>query len=289
MSRPRNSWISVLALVLVVVATAVALRARSHTEAVRKAHATLLRTRATAQPASDHVKARAEIGTETPAVVMGSADRPFASAHVEAHRAVGQIPALQALRLAAERAAFEMNYAPLFRSLKLSPPQAAQFCDHLMQRAAAKSDLQAAAEAEWLPNHDTAVRELIDRAEREYEKAQLALLGEAGARQAIEFERTLLVREGVAMIASTATLARVPLTSEQSEQLVHVVVAAAPRNADDTLNLREIDWVRVSEQARQFLSLAQWTIFTSVETDALAPFSAQLDRAVERARQREGN
>lgn len=288
MSLPRNTWISALAVVLGVAAIAVALRARSQAEAARTAHAALARTHAAAHPAPGQAEARAEVDAGTPPVVMESADQPSASAHTDSHRAVRQIPALQALRLEAERAAFEMNYAPLFRSLELSPAQAAQFCDHLMQRAAAKSDLRAAAEAQRLPDHDAAVRELVDRSEREYEKAQIALLGEAGARQAIEFERTLLVREGVATIASTATLAGVPLTPEQSEQLVRIVVAATPRNPDDTLNMRKIDWERVSEQARQFLSPAQWTIFTSVETDALAPFSAQLDRAVERAQQSDG-
>jgi hypothetical protein len=290
MNLPRNTWISAPALVIAVAAIAVALRARSQAEAARTAHAALARTHAAANPAPGQADARraaavarTEIGGGTPAIMVESTDRPSASAHADSHRAVRQIPALQALLLAGERAAFEMNYAPLFRALKLSPAQAAQFCDNLMRRAAAKSDLRAAAEAQLLPDHDTAVHRLADRSEREYEEAQLALLGEAGARQAIEFERTLLVREGVATIASTATLAGVPLTPEQNEQLLRVVVAATPRNPNETLNLREIDWERVSELARQFLSAAQWTIFTSVETDALAPFSTQLDRAVERA------
>jgi hypothetical protein len=292
MNLPRNSWISASALVLSVAAITAALRARSQAEAARTVHAALAQTHAAANPASGQADARraaavawTEIGEETPAIAVDSADGPFASAHADSHRAVRQIPALQALRLAAERAAFEMNYAPLFRALQLSPVQAAQFCDHLMRRAAAKSDLQAAAEAQRLPDHDTAVRGLADRSDWEFKEAQLALLGEAGARQAMEFERTLPVREGVATIASTATLAGVPLTAAQSEQLLRVLVAATPRNPDDTLNMREIDWERVSEQARQFLSPAQWTIFTSVETDSLAAFSAQLDRAVERAQQ----
>jgi hypothetical protein len=293
MNLPRKSLISALALALALAAIAVALRARSQAEAARSALAAArARTDAAANPAPGQADPRlaaavapTETGAGTPAIVVDSVDQPSASAHADSHRAVQQIPALQALRLAAQRAAFEMDYASLFRALKLSPAQAAQFCDHLMRRAAAKSDLQAAAEAQRLPDQDTAVRELADRSEREYEEALLALLGEAGVRKAIEFERSLPVREGVATIASTATLAGVPFTPEQSEQMVRVVIAAAPRNPDDTLDLREIDWGRVSEQARQFLSQAQWTIFTSVETDALAPFSAQLDRAVERAQQ----
>jgi len=295
MNLHRTTSISALALALAVAEVAVAFRARSQVRAARAAHATLTRAVEDANVALRRgearlaaAAARREAGTGAPAPVADALDAWSGPAHADSHRAQRENPALQALRLEADRAAFELNYAPLFRALKLPPAQVAQFCDHLMRRAAAKSDLQAAAAAQRLPDFDAAVHQLAERAEREHEEAQLALLGEAGARQAIEFERTLQVREGVAAIASTATLAGVPLTPEQSEQVLRVVVAAAPRRYDDALDIGGIDWRRVSEQARQFLSPAQWAIFTSVETDALAPFSAELDRAVSQAQRSDG-
>ena len=295
MNLRRNLWISTLALALAVTAVTLALRARSRADAARAAHAAVTRADTATNTALRRAEARlaataARPDTKAggPAPTVGASDAPSTPSHYDSHRAQRQNPELQALRLAADRAAFELNYAPLFRALKLSPAEAAQFCDHLMRRAAVKSDLQAAAEVQRLSDYDTAVRGLEARAQREYEEAQLALLGEAGARQAIEFERTLRVREGVAAIASTATLAGVPLTPGQIEQLLRTVVTAAPRAPDGTLEMMGIDWVRVGEQARPFLSPAQWAIFTSVETDALAPFSAQLDRAVERANQSDG-
>jgi hypothetical protein len=221
----------------------------------------------------------------SPTSVTDSPDLPSATSGIDSHRALRQNPELQALELTAKRAAFELSYAPLFRTLKLSPQQAAQFCEHLMRREAAKSDLQAAAET--LPEHELAVRRLEERAEQEYEKAQLALLGESGAQQAVEFERTQRAREGVAALASTATLASVPFTPEQSDRLLRTLLAATPRRSDNTMDFDRIDWVQVSQDAKTFLSPAQWTIVTSVETDALAPFSAMLHQEVEWAQEKQ--
>ena len=280
--------ISAVALVLIAASATVWIHARTRRHAAWAAHGVAVRAAEDANSALQHAEIRLR-SLDTPGNAMmpspaGVTDSPELSSasEIDSHRALRQDPELQALELTAKRAALELNYAPLFRTLKLSPPQVAQFCDHLMRREAAKSDLQAAAEA--LPEHDVAVYRLQERAEKEYEKAQLALLGDSGAQQTVEFERTLRVREGVAALARTATLANVPVTPEQSDRLLHTLLSATTRRSDNTFDFDSIDWVKVSEDAKTFLSPAQWTIVTSVETDALAPFSAILQLEVELAR-----
>ena len=284
--------ISAGALVLIAASATVWIHARNRKHAAWAAHGVAARATADANSALRQAEIRLrwldtpENATmPSPAGVTDSPELSSATSEIDSHRALRQNPELQALELTAKRQALELNYAPLFRTLKLSPQQVAQFCDHLMRREAAKSDLQAAAEA--LPEHDVAVYRLQERAEKEHEKAQIALLGDSGTQQTVEFERTLRVREGVAALASTATLASVPFTAEQSDRLLRTLLAATPRRSDNTWDFDRIDWVKVSEDARTFLSPAQWRIVTSVETDALAPFSAILHLEVELAQEKQ--
>lgn len=292
--RPK-ALLSATAGVLLLVALVVVVQARFHARVAVKTSEAVIRQQADARQALRRAEGRiaaaqtlAEAGG---APVVSELTQPHESPGAQPtsdhERVARTIPELQALRLAADRTRFEITYAPLFRGLKLSPTQVAQFCDLLMWREEMKSDLQAAAEVQRLPDDDAAIRRLGEQAERKYEEAQRALLGEAGTRQTIEFERTMKAREAVAVIAATSTLGGTPLTKEQTERLLGVVVAAAPWLPDGTMDGDKVDWTAVDVQAREFLSPAQWTILTSVETDALARFSAQLEHAMDRARQRD--
>jgi hypothetical protein len=201
-------------------------------------------------------------------------------------------PTLQNLKLAARRAQLATTYGPFYRSLNLSPGQITEFENALMRREEQTTDLYAAAQSQDASPGHPAFRNLIAQAEREYQTALGAILGDSGAQQFREYERTSMLRETVSSLAGAAAMAGIPLDSSQAEQLTRALANASPDyRSGGRARSHNIDWEIADQQAATFLSGAQLIFLKTTEPrgprGAGGRFLPQLNAAIDAAAKQE--
>lgn len=292
MDARRATFVSV-AVALVAVAAVIAGRSHRRTREAEATLAGLARERAamlavtrTATPPAPTRAIPAETRTPAPSPPPAAAAVPAEAVPTPvALRRLRQDPELQALRLAADGARAEMNYAPLFRKLALSPEQRAAFLENVRRQREQKLDLDSVAYARLPEDSGGAVTTTRERIEQDYEKAQRTLLGAGGWEMAQEFEDGALVREEVAGLAGAAVLAGAPLSTAQAEELTRLIVANAREHGrkHGWIEIEAIDWEQVDARARDLLLEPQMALLKSLDS-GIGRFSMALDRAVEAAR-----
>jgi hypothetical protein len=197
-------------------------------------------------------------------------------------------PKLQTLELQRLRAGVALDYGEFFRIRGLPPAQIEKFLENKAKRVELDLDLDLAATGQDAAGK-RATRTMRQRGEADYQAAQMEALGPENYRALLDYERTLLVRNGIVNgLAGSAALAGLPLTAEQGDRLFQAALAAAGNDpAMSGFELaRRIDWQLLDAQAQQILTPEQFTLFRSVapQNESLSRFSLQTDAAVARAR-----
>lgn len=172
-----------------------------------------------------------------------AAGREFLAQHPEARRAV----------IADQKGLLAVKYAPLFKSLNLTPAQADELTDLMATgRSIALSvttpdggSLRLEVPAERQASRD----EMMTRAR--------ALLGEEGFKRIDAFERTAFAMEATVMVNS-ALYRTAPLTAGQMEQLAQTLARTNSNyGTRDSLERGTFDWPKAISEAKSFLTPPQ--------------------------------
>jgi hypothetical protein len=206
---------------------------------------------------------------------------------------VPDTPLLQNLQAAARRNQFGITYGPLYRKLGLAPEQIERFEQNLLHREQQQSDLSVASAIDERPlRENTAYQKLSIQAEADYQAAQKAVLGDSGAQQLREYERTVAARESVTGMSAAVAMAGLPFTTTQAEQLAQIIAnASADYRKGGAVNLYAVNWSAVHEQARGILSDSQLTFIETSEAsgprNAGSKFLPKLQAAIAAAAKQE--
>lgn len=200
-------------------------------------------------------------------------------------------PVVQERILELSRAQIATIYGLFFEQSGLTSEQIARCTDNMIARSATMSDVTAAARAKGLAQEDAAIDGLYHAAWKDYWAAQETVLGQTGVRQMQEYEKTSYVRELVRGAAGAATLAGIPFSPQQAEQITSVLAQLSNAAAAGGSGASEIDWKLFDAQAGSFLSEAQIRLLQTVEPGgprgAGWRFSVQMNRAINEAKQLE--
>lgn len=197
-------------------------------------------------------------------------------------------PRLQNLKIAARRGQLAISFEPLYRTLALTPEQIRRFEDNLLRHEQERDDLSSAARARGVAPNDPTVQKLLGDSIRAYRATQRELLGDYGMTQLEEHERLESVREVTSGLAAAAAMAGVPFNAEQAERVAQLLAnASATYENSHRPNMGRVDWDRVRDEGRTFLSESQLTIITTTEPPGPrgmgGRFAPALSRAIEEA------
>lgn len=204
-------------------------------------------------------------------------------------------PKLQVLSRNARHSTLYGQYATLFRQLRLSPTQADALVDLVLRDDEEIQDISATVRTQGYSRGDPAIGKLTEQANIDFAAAERALLGDEGAGQAKEYERSAPLRDLVAGIAGGATLMGTTFSAEQLEKLVRILAASnADFQAGKPAISLTIDWEVVDAQAREILSEEQFHLFQTVEvagpnrgsSRASAQFEALIGRVLAEEKKR---
>jgi len=189
---------------------------------------------------------------------------------------------LQALYLASERRSLAVRYGPFLRSLGLSAEQSGNFENAEMAAIERTLDIKTTALSKGLELNDPAIATLLQQSNEQRLAAQTALLGTDGCEQLQNYERTLPVRGFVNEMAGDLAFSDAPLTPQQGDQLVQLLVSAnagylaggvasPPRLSDDYMSLmasrslapQSTDWDSIQPRARALLSDTQFSVLNA--------------------------
>jgi hypothetical protein len=172
-------------------------------------------------------------------------------------------PRSQTLLLAQKRAELAESYRGLVVQLRLSPTQAAQLIDDLVERATKNMDIVLTMSGRAPTDHDKAIfLQLQEQAEGTFRAHQVALLGEAGYEALVHYRRTLPLRDFVDTFAGQAAVAGVGITAAQADALIKAMANASSsyRSGRDA-TIQRLDWPGILEYAAAELSAAQFALF----------------------------
>jgi hypothetical protein len=149
-------------------------------------------------------------------------------------------------------------YPALYRQLKLSPDQAAQFKVLAIEVAERFSDLDRRARSEQKRPSDPTMQPLYAAVDAEYRKKLVDLIG-ADAIPAVEhFAETLVFREAVVHVAGELFYTHTPLQESQADRLVEIM-SKNIRDPSGRIDTVFGDASAMKAGAREFLSPAQLT------------------------------
>ncbi|MES2697961.1 MAG: hypothetical protein V4773_31155 [Verrucomicrobiota bacterium] len=240
---------------------------------------------------------------EPPGATGGSEKAKVAAKPVEAKRATEtwaefirgasaaqKDPAWQLKQLNSLRARTGDRYGILYRAAGWSSDRTRAFEDNYMKREEHHMDLNAAAQAQGIDLSDPAIVKMRGEIYREYEKAQRALLGDAGYAQLEDYERTSSLRDIVRAVGGAATVEGTPITSEQAEAVVRVLANASESyRQGKPASATNVDWAAAERELAGVLSDAQLAFFRSVEAPGgvfHARWGAELNKAMAAERKR---
>lgn len=141
---------------------------------------------------------------------------------------------------AQQRSQLDSRYAELFKNLKLSPADLQKFKDLLVEKQNSFRDVLAAARAQGLdPRQDRdAYRALVQQANQDIDNSIQSMLGADGFAQYKQYEQTLPQRNLVSQLNQRLSYTDVPLTQNQSDQLVQLLAQTAPTNGNNNNPMR---------------------------------------------------
>jgi hypothetical protein len=219
------------------------------------------------------------VATEPPAGAPDRGER-LVRAMIEGMAQVREDPNAQNRQLAAQRIRMAAEYALFFRTLGLAPAQIEKFLDITSEYNALTQDLISAARAQGLSMNDPGLGKLGSQAYQKCSAAQRELLGKEGVQQLKDYERAIPTRNLVSRMAGAATVAGVPFTSQQTEQLVQVLANADSNyRRGGNASVRNIDWDAVETSARAILTEPQYAFFQLSNQRLARQYSDLLNRA----------
>lgn len=180
--------------------------------------------------------ATAEASATAAARAEAIAALPAPGAETPTENGPGRLPAFlenpEAQRLMGiqQRAALDQRYGDLFRLLNLPPAQLERFKDLLVERQTAAMDVLAAARSQGLNNRENRgeIRSLLEATQAEIDANIRALVGDTNFQRYQNYNQTQPQRAVVNRLAERLSYSSLPLSSQQSEQLVQMLAANSP-------------------------------------------------------------
>jgi hypothetical protein len=169
-------------------------------------------------------------------------------------------PVFQNHYMALQRAERLDLFRPFFREKNLSPEQVERLGDAWARSQVAAFDLRAAGKKHRLSHRDPAVMKLSSDANADLHAEEVAVIGEAGAAQMRQWEKTLSVRSVMSSFAGKSVLAGVSIDRDQMEALVRLCVGS-PGAKTGRYSRALIDWEAVSAGAGDVLTTEQHALF----------------------------
>ncbi len=142
-------------------------------------------------------------------------------------------PEFQRLMAIQVKGRISQTYAPLFKSLNLSPDQLAQFQSLLAEKQQALADVMGAAREQGInPRQDPdAFKTLVGQALAQSDQAIQQALGDAAYQQYQQYQQTLPERNTVGTLSQSLSYTQTPLTEDQASQLQAILAANQPQRA----------------------------------------------------------
>lgn len=214
--------------------------------------------------------------------------RPRAGEYSARLMAEAEDPVQQNHELVKHREDMAWNYRAFFLEMKFSPEQIERFLDIDAMIFGRSLDVHTVMRAKGLALDDDAAKTLQTKIEGEYERAVQGEFGDDVWSKFDQYRQTSWPRNMAAGFAAMATLADMPLDAQQGAQLAAAMAEATTRAPDGSI--REpcrVDWDRVDDRAKLFLTPAQWQLFRLMESPGAggggARFVTQLNDAFLRA------
>jgi len=167
-------------------------------------------------------------------------------------------PKLFALGMKAYQANLNVNFAPVFRALNLTPDQIAKFDSLAVAHQEAIIDILSSAITEGLPLSDSSVRTLMQQENAQYQTSEQGLLGDSAYQQMQQLNRTLPVTGIVRDVAMQAALTSTPLSGVQADQLTQILASSSGQYQNGGYAIPStINWPAALGQAQAVLSPTQ--------------------------------
>jgi len=197
-------------------------------------------------------------------------------------------PEIQKKYLAAQRVELGMTYGPFFRMANLTPDQVAKLTDALARHAEFMTDLSAVMNAQTITNRQDATvwNDMRHDSQKELDVAVQSILGDDGFAEFQLYEREKPAWGQVGAFAAGLDIADMPMSFEQSEQLVKIIAnASAPYQDGKTVDYGKIDWDAVDAGAQKILTPEQFELFSTTQfgMDGImggSRWSAQFNKAL---------
>ena len=150
-----------------------------------------------------------------------------------AFAAVAATPEFQKLQAIQARGRIVQTYAPLFKSLNLSPEQLQQFEGLLADKQQAVMDvMQAAREQGINPRTDPdGYRTLVNQAISQTDATIQQAIGDAGYQTYQQYQQTLPERNTVNSLQQALSYTQTPLTDDQANQMIGLLQQNQPQRA----------------------------------------------------------
>ena len=190
-------------------------------------------------------------------------------------------PKLFALGMKAFQANLNVNFAPIFRALNLTPDQITKFDSLAVTHQEAIIDILSSATTEGLPLSDPSVRTLMQQENAQYQTAEQGLLGDPAYQQMQQMNRALPVTGIVRDVAMQVALTSTPLSSAQADQLTQILASSSGQYQNGGYAMPgSINWPAALGQAQAILSPGQLAAlqgrYNSIQVGQLrAQFEAQ--------------
>lgn len=168
----------------------------------------------------------ADASAERPAPAEGRGGRGRGGPRGDDFQAMMDRPEMQRVMALQQKAALDVRFGPLFKSLNLSPEQLAAFKNLLAEKEATLMDTMRAAREQGIdPRNDPeGFKKLMATTQAETNAAIKTALGDEGYAQYEQYQATQPQRNVVSQLQQ-AVGASDPLTAAQAEQLVQVLAA----------------------------------------------------------------
>jgi hypothetical protein len=215
-------------------------------------------------------------------------------------------PNLQSAYFRSVRAENALKLGAFFQGQHLTSEQTAKMLDARVKFREVEQDLLATKLAEdpdaardpgvimliesqvataYFATKDPAIATLYESARTDLRDTEQAILGLENYQRLQDYERTAWLREGVQRVAAAAAMIGIPLTADQTEQLVLALSnsAAGTPAARDRIDPNSIDWNKAEVRANEILSPAQMDLFSRTDLVRMGEWQPSLNRSIREA------
>jgi hypothetical protein len=173
------------------------------------------------------------------------------------------------LRLHGEkyRAEVALQFAPLYRMLRLTPEQIAKFEANRIEFQQVTQEVWSAAVAKGVSVTNPSVVNMARDPSLALEKDLIALLGDSGHKQYTQFTRARSGLDAVNTLAGSLYHSDAPLTAQQGEQLAQMMMnhtVSVPTAPGSKAIRYETDWSAITARMQDVLTPPQAAIFEKV-------------------------